>query len=309
MLVRPAALRVVTVALALVCASAPLTDVVEGRGREVRLRLATTTSTYDTGLLEALLPGFEGQCHCRVEVIAVGTGQALELGRRGDVDVVLVHAREAEDAFVAEGHATERHDVMYNDFVIVGPKTDPAKVSAARTAREAFASIAAARAPFASRGDRSGTHIKELSLWKAAGLGPTSANPWYLSIGQGMGSTLMFAYERSAYTLCDRGTWLSMRSKIPELAVLFGGQSPDNNPDRGLVNHYGVLAINPARHPTVTPRLADAFVTWLLSKPTQRQIGDFGREKFGQTLFYPDSDEYKATRPRAPHRVPPARVA
>ena len=288
---RPSALLLL---LLLVASSHP--TAVGARQPAAPLRLATTTSTDDTGLLAAILPDFERQCGCKVDVVAVGTGQALELGRRGDADVVLVHARESEDAFVAEGHAARRDDVMYNDFVIVGPKADPAKIAGAATAATAFKAIASAGVPFASRGDRSGTHIKEQSLWKAAGLNPTAAQKWYLSVGQGMGSTLTFSNERQAYTLSDRATWLSMRSKLSGLALLFGGDSIATNPDRNLRNDYGVMAVNPATHPSVNAGVARQFVAWLLSKPVQGRIGAFGREQFGQPLFYPDSDEYKATR-------------
>jgi tungstate transport system substrate-binding protein len=261
----------------------------QGGASNAVLRLATTTSTADTGLLSALLPDFERQCACRVDVVAVGTGQALELGRRGDVDVLLVHAREAEDAFVAEGHATRRDDVMYNDFVIVGPAADPAGIGKAKLAVDAFKAIARANAPFASRGDKSGTHTKELAIWALAGLTPTSAMSWYLSVGQGMGETLTFAAERQAYTLSDRATWLAMRGKLDGLRLLFGGETLGANPDRDLRNDYGVLAISPAKHPSVQASLATRFVEWLLSKPTQDRIGAFGVDRVGQPLFYPNA--------------------
>jgi tungstate transport system substrate-binding protein len=257
------------------------------------LRLATTTSTDDTGLLRAILPAFEKLCSCRVDVVAVGTGQALELGRRGDADVVLVHSYRDEVKFVTDRHARERFDVMYNDFVIVGPTADPAKVGGRRSAREAFAAIATAQAPFASRGDKSGTHTAELALWSAAKVTPTGL--WYLSLGQGMGETLVLANEKRAYTLSDRGTWLSMREKIPDLQVLVGGRTIAENPDSSLRNRYGVMAINPDTHAGVNYGAAQKFVEWLASKTTQRAIGDFGVKQFGQPLFYPDSDEWKAT--------------
>jgi tungstate transport system substrate-binding protein len=257
------------------------------------LRLATTTSTADTGLLQAILPAFEKLCSCRVDVVAVGTGQALELGRRGDADVVLVHSYREEVQFVADRHARERLDIMYNDFVIVGPTADPAKVASRRSAREAFSAIASAQATFASRGDKSGTHTAELALWASAKV--TTAGPWYRSLGQGMGETLIVANEQRAYTMSDRGTWLSMREKLPDLQVLVGGRSIAENPDSGLRNRYGVMAINPDTHPGVNYAAAQKFVEWLASKTTQRAIGDFGVNKFGQPLFYPDSDEWKAT--------------
>jgi tungstate transport system substrate-binding protein len=257
------------------------------------LRLATTTSTADTGLLQAILPAFEKSCSCRVDVVAVGTGQALELGRRGDADVVLVHSYREEVQFVADRHARERFDVMYNDFVIVGPTADPAKVGALRSAREAFSAIASAHAPFASRGDKSGTHTAELALWGSAKVTP--AGSWYRSLGQGMGETLIVANEQQAYTMSDRGTWLSMRDRLTNLQVLLGGRSIAENPDSGLRNRYGVMAINPDTHPGVNDAAARKFVAWLVSAATQRAIVEFGAKKYGQSLFYPDSDEWKAT--------------
>jgi len=264
------------------------------------LRLATTTSTADTGLLGALLPDFEKQCACRVDVIAVGTGQALELGRRGDVDVLLVHAPEQEAAFIAEGHGMGRYDVMYNDFVIVGPPGDPAGVTSAVAAQDAFQRVATAAALFASRGDKSGTHTKELALWKAAGTTPGAAGAagtnWYLSVGQGMGETLTFANEKRAYALTDRATWLSMRARLPNLRLLFGGASTAANPDRDLRNEYGVIPLNPARHTSVNGPLATRFADWVRAKATQERIAAFGRDLAGQSLFYPDSDDFKSTR-------------
>ncbi len=252
------------------------------------LRLATTTSTADSGLLGAILPAFEKQCACRVDVIAVGTGQALEIARRGDADVVLVHARAAEDQFVREGHARERHDVMYNDFVGVGPADDPAKVSSLTLAREAFAAIARAKATFVSRGDKSGTETAEKAIWRAARIAPGGA-PWYRSLGQGMGETLVTANELGAYTLADRGTWLSMRTRLPRLRLLLGGGTLAANPDPGLRNQYGVMAVNPDRHPGVNFPLAQRFVDWLVSPETQRAIGEFGRRTVGEPLFYPNA--------------------
>jgi tungstate transport system substrate-binding protein len=263
------------------------------------LRLATTTSTVDTGLLAAILPEFQSQCGCRVDVLAVGTGQAIELGRRGDVDVLLVHAPEQEAVFVAEGHAARRDDVMYNDFVIVGPAGDPAGVAQASTAKEAFRRVAAAAAPFASRGDKSGTHTKELAIWKSAGVPPGGAGApgaaWYLSVGQGMGETLTFANERRAYALTDRATWVSMQARLRDLRQIFGGASSSANPDRDLRNQYGVIPVDPARHPGVNGALALRFADWLVSKPTQLRISAFGRDAAGHSLFYPDSDDYKST--------------
>ena len=249
------------------------------------LRLATTTSTDDSGLLKAILPAFEQACACRVEVIAVGTGQALEIGRRGDADVLLVHARKAEDQFVADRHARQRRDVMYNDFVIVGPTADPAKIAHVATARDAFAAIAKSAAPFVSRGDKSGTETAEKAIWAAAGISPTGG--WYRSLGQGMGETLVTANEMVAYTLADRGTWLAMQEKLPALRLLVGGKTIADNHDPDLRNRYGVMAVNPDVHPGVNFPLATLFVEWLLSARTQRAIGEFGRQRFGQPLFYP----------------------
>lgn len=260
------------------------------------LRLATTTSTADSGLLAALLPEFERECGCRVAVIAVGTGQALELARRGDADVVLAHNRAEEDRFVRDGLGRRRSAVMYNDFVIVGPAADPAGVGQQRAARDAFAAIARAGAPFASRGDRSGTHSKELSLWASAGITPGPGLRGYASVGQGMGETLLLANERGAYTLCDRATWLTTRTRVPALRLLLGGDSIEHNPDRSLRNDYGLIVVAAGPRPAEQQRLAERFETWLCSAATQRRIGEFGRQSHGQALFHPDSDELKATR-------------
>lgn len=251
------------------------------------LRLATTTSTYDSGLLDAILPQFEERSGAVVEVVAVGTGQALALGEAGDADVVLVHARAREDAFVAAGLAPARYDVMYNDFVIVGPEDDPVGVADAPEVVEAFLRIAAAEARFASRGDESGTHSKELSIWEMAGLVPDG--DWYDSIGQGMGSTLEFSQETGSYTLSDRGTFISQRANLEGMAILFGGASIDENPDPGLLNPYGVLPVTGANE-----ELAATFVIWLTSLETQRAIADF-RSPAGEALFFPDSAEWRSS--------------
>ena len=259
------------------------------------LRLATTTSTQDSGLLPVILPDFEHQCGCRVDVVAVGTGQAIEIGRRGDADVLLVHARQQEDQFVAEHHARERYDVMYNDFVVLGPPEDPAKIGTMTRAADAFTAIATAQAPFASRADKSGTNTAELAIWATAKITPAGTK-WYRALGQGMGETLMAADELGAYTLSDRGTYLSMRDKLPHLKILVGGNNLAENADMGLLNRYGVMAVNPDTHPGVNVTLATRFVQWILSAETQRAIGSYGASRFGQPLFYPDSTEYKATR-------------
>jgi len=258
------------------------------------LRLATTTSTADSGLLTFILPDFEKKFNCKVDVVAVGTGQAIEIGTKGDADVLLVHARKQEDQFVKDGHAKERFDVMYNDFILLGPKSDPAKVSGMASATDALKAIAAAQAPFASRGDKSGTNTKELSLWSSAGITPTKDMAWYNALGQGMGETLLTSNEKGAYTLADRGTYLSMKDKLSNLVVVMGGNSIQENKDKNLLNPYGLLAVDPGKHPGVNFDMATKFVQWMTSVDTQKMIGSFGVDKFGQPLFYADSKEYRA---------------
>ncbi|HEY6043138.1 MAG TPA: substrate-binding domain-containing protein [Anaerolineae bacterium] len=247
------------------------------------LILATTTSTQDSGLLDFILPVFEKQYNAKVKVIAVGTGQAIKLGTDGNADVVLVHARKQEDAFVASGDGINRRDVMYNDFVVVGPVNDPARVSGMKIAADAFKAIAGAQANFASRGDNSGTNTKELEIWTAAGLVPHGA--WYLSVGQGMGETLTLSNEKGAYTLSDRATWLAQKSKLPKLAIVVGGAKIEENADTTLYNPYEVIPVNPAKHPNVNRALAEKFALWLTSPETQKLIASFGVDKFGQSLF------------------------
>lgn len=281
----PITLFIVVMLLAASCAG-------EGSDGEDVLRLATTTSTNDSGLLDFLLPAFEAENNARVDVVAVGTGQAIALGEAGDADVILIHARAREEAFVAEGHGTARSDVMYNDFIVVGPASDPASVAGNALASEALAAIAAAGATFASRGDDSGTHSKERSLWDAAGV---TANPdadWYKSLGQGMGSTLIYANETGAYTLTDRGTFLAQSESLPNLQVMVGGASIDENVDPALLNPYGVIPVNPDKG-GIDGALADSFVAWLTSIETQEMIGTFGVAAFGQPLFYPDSEQWR----------------
>lgn len=253
------------------------------------LRLATTTSTADSGLLEAILPDFEQKYNARVDVVAVGTGQALEIGTKGDADVVLVHARAREDKFVSDGDGVDRRDVMYNDFVIVGPKADPAGIANMETGKDTLLKISEAAMTFVSRGDDSGTHSKEKSLWASAGITPTTETGWYLSIGQGMGETLLFANESEGYTLTDRGTWLSMADKLPNLTILVGGATIDGNKDKSLLNPYGVIPVNPAKHATVNYELATKFAEWLTSPEVQAKIAEYGKDKFGQALFYPSA--------------------
>jgi tungstate transport system substrate-binding protein len=255
--------------------------------RQNSLRLATTTSPYDSGLLDAILPDFEQRYDVTVDVLAVGTGQALALGERGDVDVVLVHDPMKEDAFVAAGHGVDRSVVMYNDFVLVGPDQDPAGVRGLKTAAEAFQRIAQKGVEFASRGDQSGTHARELQIWEQAGFQPSPVLDWYLSLGQSMGATLQFANERRAYTLTDRGTYLSQRSNLPNLDVMVGGGSLPENPDESLLNCYSVIIVNPGRHPEVNFDIAQAFEDWITAPKTKASIGDYGVDQFGQVLFYP----------------------
>ncbi len=242
-----------------------------------RLRLATTTSTENSGLLAVLNPPFEKRFGITVDVIAVGTGKALRLGRTGDVDLVMVHARAAEDKFVAEGFGVNRRNLMYNDFVLLGPAEDPAGIKGCGSAKEALRAIAAKRAPFISRGDDSGTHKKELLLWKGAGISPRGA--WYAEAGQGMGAVLRMADEKGAYTLADRGTFLAMSKKL-KLRVLCEG-------DPELFNPYGVIAVNPARHEHVKYVEAMTYIGWVTSPEGQAIIRSFGVKKFGRPLFIP----------------------
>jgi tungstate transport system substrate-binding protein len=269
-------------------AAAPAATAATSTGAQQMLRLATTTSTADTGLLDAILPDFEQQYNAKVQVVAVGTGQALKLGTNGDADVVLVHARKQEDAFVAAGSGINRRDVMYNDFIIVGPSDDPAAIKTLTSASAAFKAIAAKGATFDARGDQSGTSTKELSIWASTGMTPTAELGWYKSLGQGMGETLITANEQRGYTLSDRGTYLAMRDKLPNLTILVGGASIEANTDKGLLNPYGVIPVNPQKHSNVNAQLAEQFATWLTSPATQTKIAAFGQEKFGQSLFHVD---------------------
>ena len=251
---------------------------------EARLILATTTSTENSGLLAYLLPSFEEKYGAPVEVIAVGTGQALQLGKDGNADVLLVHARAKEDAFMAEGHGVRREDVMYNDFVIVGPEADPAGIRGMGDAAQAFAAIAQVQATFISRGDDSGTHTKEKAIWAKAGVEP--AGDWYVSAGQGMGAVLTMADEQRAYTLSDRATYLARTLEGIDLIILVEG-------DPILFNPYGVIAVNPDKNPEIHADLADRFIDWLISLPTQERIAQFGVEEFGMPLFTPDSTAWR----------------
>jgi len=242
--------------------------------------VASTTSTEQSGLFKHLLPAFTRQTGIEVRVVAVGTGQALDIGRRGDADVVFVHDREAEERFIADGFASRRYDVMYNDFILIGPKNDPARVADTRDVALALQRIAAAQAPFVSRADRSGTHAAELRLWKEAGIAAERLRaPWYRETGSGMGPALNAASAMGAYVLADRGTWLSFRNRA-DLQVLLQG-------DRRLFNPYGVMAVEAARHPHVKRAAAQQFIDWLISPAGQQTIADY--RIGGEPLFFPNA--------------------
>ncbi len=239
--------------------------------------LSTTTSTQDSGLLDALVPLFEKQSGYAVKTISVGTGQALALGAKGDADVVLVHAPSLEKKYAADGKLSNRRLVMYNDFVIIGPKNDPAKIGSVKGAIAALQAIARAKANFVSRGDNTGTHTLEKALWKTAGVEPKGS--WYIEAGQGMGATLGIANERNAYAISDRGTYLAFGKRV-SLPILLEG-------DRALLNIYSVLEVNPANGPRVNSAGGKAFADFMVAPETQKVIRTFGVEKFGQPLFVP----------------------
>jgi tungstate transport system substrate-binding protein len=242
------------------------------------ITVSSTTSTEQSGLFKHLLPIFEKKTGIQVRVVAQGTGQALDMGRRGDADVVFVHARSLEEKFVAEGHGVKRQEVMYNDFILVGPKSYPGKVAGTKDIVAALKKIAEAEAPFVSRGDRSGTHFAELELWKAAGLDPAKEKPsWYRETGSGMGPTLNTAAGMNAYALSDRGTWLSFKNR-GQLGIAVEG-------DKRLFNQYGVILVNPAKHPHVKKDMAQQFIDWLVSDEGQKAIADYKIN--GQQLFFP----------------------
>lgn len=243
--------------------------------------VASTTSTQDSGLFEYLLPIFQKATGITVKVIAQGTGQALDTGRRGDADVVFVHAKPAEEKFLAEGWSTKRNPVMYNDFILVGPKSDPAGVKGTKDIVAALKAIAAKQAPFVSRGDRSGTNQAELALWKDAGIDiATAKGPWYRDIGQGMGAALNTAGAMGAYTISDRGTWIHFKNK-GDLVISVEG-------DKRLFNQYGVMLVNPAKHPNVKAKLGQTFIDWLVSPTGQKAIAGYKID--GQQLFFPDAN-------------------
>jgi tungstate transport system substrate-binding protein len=244
------------------------------------ITVASTTSTEQSGLFGYLLPRFTEASGIAVKVVAVGTGQALDIGRRGDADVVFVHDRPAEEKFLAEGFSTRRYDVMYNDFIIVGPKADPAHIAGDKDVADALRKIAAAKTPFISRGDHSGTHEAELRLWKEAGIDLSAVKgSWYREIGQGMGPALNIASGSNAYLLSDRGTWLSFKNK-GNLAIQTEG-------DKRLFNQYGVMLVNPAKHPNVKAREGQVFIDWLISEAGQKTIAAYTIG--GEQLFFPNA--------------------
>ena len=244
---------------------------------ETRLRMSTTTSTENSGLLKVLLPPFEKANNVKVDVISVGTGKALKLGENGDVDVVFVHSRPAEDKFVSEGFGVDRKDVMYNDYVILGPKNDPAGIKGVKSAIEAFKKISETKSLFVSRGDDSGTDKQERSIWKAAGITPQA--PWYIEAGSGMGTVLQMANEKNAYTLSDRGTYISYEKKF-DLVILGEGE-------KTLFNPYGIIAVNPKKHPNAQYELAKKFIDYVTGPEGQKIIQDYKLE--GKQLFFPDA--------------------
>ena len=250
------------------------------QAQERFITVASTTSTEQSGLFKYLLPIFEKKAGIQVRVVAVGTGQALDIGRRGDADVVFVHAKPLEEKFMAEGQGVKRYDVMYNDFVLVGPKSDPAKVSGTKDIVAALRKIRAAQAPFVSRGDRSGTHFAELQLWKDAGIDiAKDKGPWYRDTGQGMGPALNTAAAMNAYILSDRGTWLSFKNRR-DLGIVVEG-------DKRLFNQYGIMLVNPEKHPDVKKEWGQQFVDWIISPEGQQAIA--GYKINGEQLFFPDA--------------------
>jgi tungstate transport system substrate-binding protein len=249
------------------------------------ITVASTTSTEQSGLFGHLLPIFERQAGIKVRVVALGTGQALDVARRGDADVVFVHARAAEEKFLAEGHGVKRYPVMYNDFVLVGPTTDPAKIGGGKDIVVALKKLQAGRAPFVSRGDRSGTHLAELALWQAAGIDIDKAKgAWYRDTGQGMGPALNTAASMGAYILSDRGTWLAFRNR-GDLTILVEG-------DKRLFNQYGVMLVNPVKHPSVKKALGQQFIDWIISAEGQKAIAEYTIN--GEQLFYPNAGDSNA---------------
>ena len=265
--------------VAAAAAAATLLAAQESRAQATYITVSSTTSTEQSGLFKDLLPKFTKETGIEVRVVALGTGQALDMGRRGDADVVFVHDKVAEDKFVADGFGVKRFEVMYNDFVIVGPKADPAKARG-KDVLEGLKKIAAAKAPFASRADKSGTHAAEMRYWKAAGIDPTKdKTTWYRETGSGMGPTLNTASGMNAYALTDRGTWLSFKNRGDREIVVEG--------DRRLFNQYGVMLVNPAKHPHVKKEAGQKFVDWVVSPAGQAAIAAY--KIGGEQLFFPNA--------------------
>ena len=270
---------IAAVAAAAVLSGAPVA------AQDKSIVVSSTTSTQDSGLFGHILPLFKQKTGIEAKVIAQGTGQALDTGRRGDADVVFVHAKSAEEKFLAEGQGVKRYPVMYNDFVLIGPKSDPAGIKGMKDVGAALKVIMAKGTPFISRGDRSGTHIAEINLWKASGVDiEKEIGPWYKSIGQGMGAALNTAGASNAYVLSDRGTWISFKNK-GDLAIAVEG-------DKRLFNQYGVMLVNPEKHPNVKKDLGQQFIDWLVSPEGQKAIADYKID--GQQLFYPNADDHSA---------------
>jgi tungstate transport system substrate-binding protein len=267
--------------LVVLAATITLVAAVPALAQDKSIVVASTTSTQDSGLFGHILPLFKAKTGIAVKVVAQGTGQALDTGRRGDADVLFVHAKAQEEKFVADGFGVKRYPVMYNDFVLIGPKSDPAGIKGMADVAEALRAIKSKGAPFISRGDRSGTHIAELDLWKAAGIDiGKEKGPWYKEIGQGMGAALNTASAANAYVLADRGTWLSFKNR-GDLDILVAG-------DKRLFNQYGVMLVNPEKHAHVKKALGQAFIDWLVSPEGQKAIADYKIN--GQELFFPNAN-------------------
>lgn len=271
--------------LVVLAATITLVAAAPARAQDKSIVVASTTSTQDSGLFGHILPLFKAKTGIDVKVVAQGTGQALDTGRRGDADVLFVHAKAQEEKFVADGFGVKRYPVMYNDFVLIGPRSDPAGIKGMTDVAEALKAIKSKGASFISRGDRSGTHIAELDLWKAAGIDiGKDKGPWYKEIGQGMGAALNTASAANAYVLADRGTWLSFKN-CGELDILLAG-------DKRLFNQYGVILVNPEKHPHVKKALGQAFIDWLVSPEGQKAIADYKIN--GQELFFPNANVPRA---------------
>lgn len=256
-------------------------NVSQALAQEKSIVVSSTTSTEQSGLFGFILPIFKMKTGIDVKVVAVGTGQALDIGRRGDADVVFVHDKPAEELFVQEGYSTKRNEVMYNDFVLIGPKSDPAKIAGGKDIQVALQKIAAAQAPFVSRGDKSGTHAAELRYWKGAGIAVSPSQAWYKETGSGMGPALNTASAMNGYILADRATWLSFKNR-GDLAILVQG-------DPKLFNQYGVMLVNPAKFPAVKKAEGQAFIDWLISKNGQDVIASY--KIGGEQLFFPNAKQ------------------